>query len=239
MTDDDLSDLALMELAIATVFTHDVTGRIVADNEPDGDPAPRFFLGRTREGNGWRVRYDVPEPIVEQLQDIVAAEPVPDDLQAPPVHLEAMLAALRLEREPAIGHYGPAYRFPEEIPVPDGVTSITRGNLYLLRRMVGRMDALDRDFDHVEPWMAMVVEGAAVATCYSCRLTDRAAVARVDTLEEYRGRGYATAVVAAWAGAVRQTGRIPMYGTSWDNHASQAIARKLGLVEYGASMGLA
>jgi len=238
MPESSLTDLELAEIDIATVFTHDARGRIVANNEPDGDPAPRFIFGRTREGNSCRVRHDVPEPIAQELEALATAEPVSDDLEAPPVHLDAMLTALRLDHEPAIGHYGPDYRFPGEIPAPDGVTPITRGNLNLLRRMVGRMDALDRDFDHVEPWMAMVVEGAAVATCYSCRRSNRAAEARVDTLDDYRGRGYASAVVAAWARAVRETGRIPFYSTSWDNTASQAVARKLGLVQYGVSISL-
>lgn len=115
---------------------------------------------------------------------------------------------------------------------------ITRATLPLLHRIIPDLTRLDRDFDHVEPWLAMVVEGAAVATCYSCRLSGRTAGARVDTLEDYRGRGYAPAVVAAWARAVRASGRIPGYGTSWDNLASQAVARKLGLVPYGVSIGL-
>jgi GNAT superfamily N-acetyltransferase len=234
-----LTDLDLVELQVANLFTHDAEGRMVADNEPDGDPAPRFFLWRTREGNAWRVRHDVPEHIVQRLHALVAAEPVPDDLQAPPVCLDAALDALRLDDEPVVGHHGPHYRFPAGMPVPDGVTRITRENLHLLRRMVGRIDALDRDFDHVEPWMSMVVDGAAVASCFSSRLTDRAAEARVDTLEEYRGRGYAPAVVAAWARAVRDSGRVPFYGTSWDNTASQAVARKLNLVQFGVGLALA
>lgn len=47
MTDDQLSDFTQMELHIATLFTDDVTGRIVADNETDGELARRYFLGRT------------------------------------------------------------------------------------------------------------------------------------------------------------------------------------------------
>ncbi len=118
------------------------------------------------------------------------------------------------------------------------MTRITPTNLHLLQRMVFDVQAVGRDLDATEPWMTMIVNGAAVTTCYSVRLTDRAAEARVDTLEGHRGRGYATSVVAAWAVAVRQTGRIPLYGTSWDNHASQAVARKIGLIQYGAILCL-
>ena len=74
--------------------------------------------------------------------------------------------------------------------------------------------------------------------CYSARLTGRAAEAGVETLETHRGRGYAPAVVAAWAHAVRETGRIPFYSTSWDNLASQAVARKLGLVQYATDLSI-
>jgi predicted GNAT family acetyltransferase len=60
----------------------------------------------------------------------------------------------------------------------------------------------------------------------------------VDTLEAFRGRGYAPVVVAAWARSVRHSGRIPFCGTSWDNAASQAVARKLGLVPHAVGLGI-
>ena len=241
MTESSLTDLELMNVEIDALFTHDAAGRIIADNEPDGDPAPRFFLGRTREGNSWRVRHDVPEVTARALHALAAAEPVPGDLKALPVHLDAMLDVLRTEGASSVEFHGPAYRFPAAIVTSrsPGVTRITRANLHFLHSMVPNLTRLDREFDRVEPWLAMVVEGAAVAMCYSCRLSKRAAVARVDTLESYRGRGYATAVVAAWARAVRESGRIPSYGTSWDNAASQAVANKLALKQYGVSLSLA
>jgi len=78
--------------------------------------------------------------------------------------------------------------------------------------------------------MAVIEDGAAVSLCHSARLTDRAAEAGVETLDVYRGRGYASVVVAGWAHAIQATGRIPLYRTSWDNLASQAVARRLRLV---------
>ena len=47
------------------------------------------------------------------------------------------------------------------------------------------------------------------------------------------GRGFASAAVAAWAAALRERGRLPLYSTSWENLASQGVARKLGMVAYG------
>jgi hypothetical protein len=233
-----LTDLELLDIQIDNLFTHDAAGRIVAINEPDGDPAPRFFFGRTGEGNTWRIRHDVPESIAWRLEEAAASEPVPDDFRKSPVNLDPILEALRLDREPAIGHHGPAFRFPGEIPVLDGASRITRTSVPLLGRMVRDLKQLERDFAQVEPWTAVVVDGFAVATCFSSMRSDRAAEARVDTLNEYRGRGYAPAVVAAWARAVRDSGRIPCYGTTWDNIASQAVARKLGLIMYAEGLGI-
>jgi len=60
----------------------------------------------------------------------------------------------------------------------------------------------------------------------------------VDTLEAFRGRGHASRVVAAWAIAVRETGRVPLYSTSWGNLASQGVARRLGLGLFGVDLSL-
>ncbi len=56
--------------------------------------------------------------------------------------------------------------------------------------------------------------------------------------EDSQHRGHGTAVVAGWAAAVQRLGRVPLYGTSWDNVASQGVARKLGLVCFGAGFSI-
>ncbi len=50
---------------------------------------------------------------------------------------------------------------------------------------------------------------------------------------DFRGRGYASLATAAWASAVRASGREPLYSTDWQNAASQAVARHLGLTSCG------
>jgi len=38
--------------------------------------------------------------------------------------------------------------------------------------------------------------------------------------------------VVAWAAAVRQGGRVPLYSTDWENTAARALASRLRLVCY-------
>jgi hypothetical protein len=40
--------------------------------------------------------------------------------------------------------------------------------------------------------------------------------------------------VSAWAAEVVRLGSIPLYGTTWDNAASRAIAARLGAVVLGS-----
>lgn len=230
--------LELLKLQAEALFTHDAQGRIVAVNQPGGGLAPRVFFGRTRAGNLWRLRHDLPPGAANQLNELAAAEPVLSDLAARPRRLDAMLAILGEDGDAKVGHAGPAYRFPEHLPVMAGVTRITWENRRLLRAMPAYLEDVERGLDAYAPRFAVVEDGVAVAICNSARLTGRAAEAGVETLQPYRGRGYATKVVAAWALAIRETGRTPLYSTSWDNLASRAVARKLGLVVYGSDLSL-
>jgi RimJ/RimL family protein N-acetyltransferase len=242
-----ISDLHVLEIQADALFTHDSRGRIGYVNEPDGDRAPRFFFGRTKEGNLWRFRDDLTDDIVRQLDRLAADEPVQEDLRAEPRNLGAFLEVLRADRAIPSIEAGPAFRFPDELPAlsaPANVTRITRENSHVLRGLGWDLDpsTLEISAQQLEergPLLAVIVDGAAVSTCFCARLTTRAAEAGVETVEAYRGRGYAPAVAAAWAHAVRAMSRIPLYSTSWDNVASQAVARKLGLVLYGTDLSLA
>ena len=73
-----------------------------------------------------------------------------------------------------------------------------------------------------------MVDGQAAAVCASVRMSSAAHEAGVETSPAFRKRGLAIAVVAAWAERVRLAGAIPIYSTSWDNVASQAVAARLG-----------
>ncbi|MEU6990483.1 GNAT family N-acetyltransferase [Streptomyces sp. NPDC046465] len=82
-------------------------------------------------------------------------------------------------------------------------------------------------------WAMAVRDGEPVSICHTPAANDRAAEAGVWTRPDFRGRGLAPAVTDAWArreGCHRQT---LFYSTTADNHASRAVARKLGLTPLG------
>jgi hypothetical protein len=237
------SDWDLMQIHVRALYRLDDRERLLAVNEPgeprpDDPPPPRLYLGRTREGLIWRFRHDLPESLVAELEPLLAVEPVVADLSQPPRCLAALRATL-VRHGPLTGIWsGPAWHFPDEISASEHeVIPVTPANDNLVRL---RSPVLSQeDLPWRQPCLAIVDDGRLASLCFSARNTPSAAEAGVDTIEEFRGRGYAPAVVAAWARAVRQEGRIPLYSTSWDNLASRSVARKLGLILYGADLSLA
>ena len=228
-----MNDRDLMVIQATTLFRFDERGRILGSNEPNGKFAPRLFLGRTRDGHVARFGASVPDALVQRLEEIIEREPLVADLSPEPASMDELRAALSQHAPVSREAGGPAYQFPESIAVPDNVVQLTDSNLDLV------MDTFKWLYDDLPGWapgFAVVEDGAAVSVCYSSRIGINAAEAGVDTLPDYRGRGYAVAVTAAWAAAIRATGRIPLYSTAWDNLASQAVAQRLGLIMYGADM---
>jgi GNAT acetyltransferase len=229
-----LSDVALMGLNVAALYRHDERGRLLAENEPGDFPAPRLYVGLSGAGNLWRFRHDLPDSMVRDLDRLLRREPAAVDLARRPSCYDQLRAALETAVPIVHTWFGPVWRFPERIDAPADVVEITNANLALLRRM--HPEVGDRLPPERRPCMAVIQKGGAVSVCSSSRSTPDASTAGVETLEAFRGRGYATAAVAAWALAIRASGRVPIYGTSWDNLASQAVARKLGLVPCGADL---
>jgi RimJ/RimL family protein N-acetyltransferase len=219
----------LMRIHVDALFTRDAAGDLVRVNEPDGAPAPRFFLGRTADGDVLRFRHGVGAGLRRELAAAAAADDADPPTDA--ARYEAILArAAPVERT----EMGPAFIFPARPPCfPDGAHRVTRENAELLRRY---LPAWLPDVLHDPPMFAVVVDGDAVAVCCSVRQTDAAHEAGVDTAPAFRGRGYAARAAAAWAHAVRELSRVPLYSTSWQNAASRAVARKLGLVHFGSDL---
>jgi RimJ/RimL family protein N-acetyltransferase len=234
-----MNDLDWMRWQVEALFIHNAEGFITSidDTDPPWSAprlAPLFFLGRTKDGPLWRFREDVPTSLREDLTRLAESEPLPEDLSTPPVHFDRYRSLLEEFRPVTRVYRGPAYRFPDVFPSAEDVISIHPGNFALLNRVAPWMADFDFEKESFpDPYCAVVRDGIAVSICRSVRLSDRVGEAGVDTLEEYRGKGYAGQVTAAWASRLREMGREPLYSTSWDNFASQSVARKLGMILYG------
>ncbi len=228
--------LQLLQMHAEALYVHDASGRMLRSNEPGDVPAPRVYLGRTTEGIIWRYRHDLPEELVAVCEAILADEPVPVDIERQAVSIRSLF--IELLRHAPVGYMweGPAWYFPERIDAPTGVEVVMVEPS--MRFSGDRFTWLVDELELCHPAFVVLDGDRIVSLCHSSRNTPVAAEAGVETLEGYRGRGYAVAVVAAWAREVRAQGRIPLYSTHWENLASQGVARRLGLIPYAADMHL-
>ena len=137
-------------------------------------------------------------------------------------------------------HTVPYYLF--ELSVPINVTTpIVRSDQPLderLRRLnPGNWEADEWD-DLLDgalgPWAMALLDGRIVSICHTPRpMTERTAECGVWTHPDYRGRGLATEVAAAWADVLHATGRFLFYAHDARNAASQRVAARLGLRPIG------
>lgn len=243
MTTDDTHDAGpalmatqLLQIHAATLFLSDAAGRLRFNADPgypehDLDPAPRFWLGRTDQGVIWRLRADLPADLAATLEHIAQTIPPHTDPQLLPPQATAIRAALQAHAPIADEAAGPSYWMPSAPPVPATTVVITPDTAHLLTQHFPWKQS-QRALHAAGPLVATVVGQHAVAICSCARLTAVAAEAGVETTAAAQGHGYGTAAVAGWAAALRARGILPMYSTSWDNHASQGIARRLGMIAY-------
>lgn len=233
---DPLDHRDLMERRLPTLYRLDAADRPLAVNEAGGPPAPRLVIGRTLAGTIWRFRHDLPVDVARAIDELLAAEPPPRDLREPPRALARVQAILAAQAPVTRVWFGPAWYCPAHLAPPGTIAPrpVTDG-----ADLARTFPDLAPEVAARQPCLAVWEGGAIVAVCFSSRNGASAAEAGVATLAPFRGRGYAAAAVAAWAAAVRRTDRLPLYSTSWDNLASQGVARKLGLVLYGADLSIA
>lgn len=221
--------LDLMQLHIDALFVHDADGCIDCINDWMGTrPAPRFFLGRTNEGNIWRFRQDLPSDLHEQLQALCEQEPATTARW--PLHYSRYQEILAAHKTIEQIWTGPAYRISRADATDDDTVAITENNSGLLE--AGLDDWLP-DVPHQQPFYVATAAGRAAAVCASVRTTTLAHEAGVETLPDERRKGYAKKAVSAWASAVQQLNANALYSTSFDNVASQGLANKLGASMFG------
>jgi len=229
-----MTPLEVMTLHVRCLYRKGDSCRILAINQWDGGSVPRFHLSRTREGNLWRFRGDLGKDLVDRLTGYCRDEPFLDDPLSPPRYQRDYERLLGRQAALEAAWEGPAYAFLSPTPAGTSV-AINSINAHLLR--TGMADWLP-DVAHRAPFMAAVEDGQAVAVCASVRITKAAHEAGVETQPSYRRKGHALDVVSSWANAVQALGALPLYSTSWDNDASQAVARRLGAIFMGSDYWL-
>lgn len=226
------------ELYIRTGFVLNNEDRIISTREPTAKRGPLFTLVRGATSCAWAVRADMPSDLAGELECLARDEPPGVDLHDEPIHAGRYLSLIRSHIVP--GHEtaakirqssGPAFTFPDALTRPIDVVVVEDERL------------LQRNFSGWElgeiaagrsPVFAILEGGYPVSACYSARRSHAAAEAGLETAEAFRGRGFGPRVTAAWALAIRATGRVPLYSTEWTNHASLSVARALGLVAYAS-----
>ncbi len=231
--------LITLDLHLNTLFVLNGDGRITSTREPGPSPGPLLSLVRGSTGCAWAVRADVPADAARELDGIAREEPPVVNVRHPPVHgaryLSLLTDAIRSGQEAAAKlrqSAGPAFAFPDTVTQSDEVVIVEDERLlqHNFRGWVAGEIAAGRS-----PVTAVIRDGYPVSICFSARCSDVAAEAGVETAEAFRGRGFGSRVTAAWAVAIRASGRIPLYSTSWTNSASLALARKLGLIAYASN----
>lgn len=228
----------IMNIHVRALFTNNAESRLLSVNEPGGStiPASRLFLGRTQSGSVWRFRADLPQSLIKKLDALCADEPAILAFNEPPRHFEKYVRLLEQHAPVQEISAGPAYHFAEYTEPSRELIAITKQNVEILRD--GFEDWI-AEAPTWQPFVALIEENRAVSICCSVRITPEAHEAGVETLPDFRGKGYAKDVVARWAHLVRDAGALPLYSTSWENTASQAVARKLRLRLYGADFQIA
>ena len=213
------------DLHLRTLFLLDGDGRIRGTREPAPRPGPLFEIIRGKASCAWAVRADVPQDFADELDGLARQEPTAPDFRHAPVHAERYLALMEGKV-----YSGPAFMFPEDIAQPYGTVFIED-----IRLLDHRFDGWTVDeISERTPIVALVHEGSAVSVCFCARRSNVAALAGLETAVAFRGRGRGPRVTAGWASAIRASGRVPLYSTSWSNDASLAVARKLGLIPYSS-----
>jgi ribosomal protein S18 acetylase RimI-like enzyme len=190
-----------------------------------------MFFGRTRAGNLWRFRADLPENLCEELATLCGDEPVVEELGEPPRYAETYVRLLEQHAPVREIGAGPAYQFTENAGQSKSVLLVTEENADVLQ---GGFEDFVAELPDWQPFVALARNNRAASVCRSARITPEAHEAGVETSPDFRGKGFAQIVTAEWARLVRAAGAMPLYSTGWENVASQTVARKLNLRCYGA-----
>jgi hypothetical protein len=240
--------VATPQLQLETLFVlnggrggHGGRRRIRSTLEPRPSAGPAFVFIRGAAACAWAVRADVSERVAGELDRWGSQEPPSAMWDEPLRHARRYAEILG-----GLIKGGPAFQFPDRLlSTTTTMTSTTEREGACIVRDEAALNHHFRGWVTGEidagrgPVLAVRDEqGRPVSVCFCARRSPAAAETGVETAREFRGRGYAPRVVTAWAAAVREQGVVPLYSTGWENHASLAVARKLGLVRFATDFSI-
>lgn len=220
--------LEFLDVRMHAMWRHDEHGRIVTQNRPGGDAAPRLVVSRSPVGVVWRAGPEVTDRQLDRLAPLVGAT---DDWRVPATALVDEIVA-------AVGgggiDGGPNFWPGPSMTAPTGVSRlVTPTDVHLLEPLMGEWVA---DVGTRDPVVAALVDDRAVAVCTSARVHPDVHEAGVETHRDHRGHGHGLAAVTGWRVAVEQQGAIPLYCTAWSNTASQRLATAAGFEHYASDL---
>jgi hypothetical protein len=217
-------DVITPEVELSTGFILDARGRIVSTREPHPSRGPLLSIIRSATACAWAVRDDVADDTANRIAALLVTEPLERDLRLPPIHAATYLSLTGGQ----VGFAGPEFTFPQELTADPNVV-VVKDERLLQRHFHGWQPG--EIAAGCAPVLAVLSDGYPVSVCFCARRAQYTAAAGLETAAAFRGRGFGPRVTAAWALAVRATGRTPLYSAAWSNAASLAVARKLRLVD--------
>lgn len=244
-----MTDLDLLHLEGRTLFVLTAQGLILRENDPDRSPGPQFWLAGSVEGNVARLNHAVAGDVAAKIAALAAGEPPFHEPATLPRHIaryEELLATAgaRVERSLELIH-----DLPHRLDYPRGARLVVSGSeagarfvADIQRRSMPR-SLIDLNMREVKdlwvPWVILLEEGEVAAMAFAARFSGEGAELGLVTVPEFRSRGFAGLVTAAWTNLPELADRRLFYGADQDNLASGRVIARLGLRRIGVSLRLA
>ena len=223
-----MDDLDLLRLELGTLWITDARGRLLRTVPDDTRPPPLLVVAACRTGAVWTTSVSVPDTSHERVNRLLVSEPGAGELGWAPSCASGLIDALDAG-DVAVPHGGPSYVVSSPLTPTAAVDLRSDVELGGVAALDGLIPEADRSL--AAPWVVAMVDGVVAAVCETARSTPRSVEAGVWTYEPHRRQGLGAAVTAAWS--ARVAGRTAFYSTTWDNTASQGVARHLGLHPIG------
>ena len=217
------------------LFRSDAQGFLVGINEPETDQAPVLHVCIGSGQVVFRHRAGLPEEWLRNITSRIEHVDANDELSINELASALRHAACELGDAVQI-ESGPAFYIPRNALEIADVIEVSQENCAVLD---AHFEYTREHIEDLQPCTARMIDGKAVAICRTVRKGEYALECGVDTVPQYRMKGFGSQTVIAWANKVWAEGLVPCYSTQWENKASLAMAGKLGMIRYATDFSIA